>query len=100
MNYYALDYRVTDPDLELAHLDEVPYTPVPWTMGVPYAGKVGEPIRCTLHPQAGSRMPDMFIPQMPIFSDRMLEVLDAAGVDNIVRYRVELVAPNGGVYTN
>lgn len=100
MKYYRMDWKVDDPDDQLASIDEVAENDVPWTMGIPYGGPVVEPIRCTLDPDAGRVMPDLFLPGIPAFSDRMLAVLDAAGVDNIVRYRIELVAPDGNVHTN
>jgi len=95
--FYKLDWaRYTREDH--AHVDEAPYTPVPWTTGIPYTGRMKQLIRCKL--DGGAIMPDLFLVHLPMFSDRMLEVLDAEGVENIVRYRVELVAPGGRVFTN
>jgi len=99
--YFRMDWeRVPPPGMTFAVIDESPDLDIPWRMGLPYGKPLPDPIRCTLSPEGGPDMPDLFLPGIPHFSDRLLAALDAAGVDNVVRYNAELVDPSGRVHTN
>ena len=98
MAYYRMDWqRVPPPGKRFAALGRAPDLPIPWTMGIPYGRPLPEPIQCSLHPRGGPDLPDLFLNSIPLFSDRLLAALDAAGVDNIVRYSVEISDLAGGV---
>jgi hypothetical protein len=101
MPYYRMDWERFPPQgLKFAVIGESPNLPIPWRMGIPYGDPLPDPIRCSLSPHAGPDMPDLFLTGTPCFSDRLLAALDAAGVDNVVRYNAELVDPSGRVYTD
>jgi hypothetical protein len=100
MPYYRMDWQlVPPPGVRFVVIDETPDLDLPWTMGVPYGDALPEPIRCTLSPRGGPDVPDLLLTGIPLFSDRLLAALDAAGVDNIVRYSAEIVDPNNRVHT-
>ncbi len=80
--------------LKLAIISEQPDTGVTWLTGKHFKRKVDEPIRCLLDPSSGPDMPDVFLfGEIPIFSNRLVEALHKAGVDNIDIYEAILVAP-------
>ena len=92
--------RIPPPGKLFAAIGQSPNLDIPWRMGIPYGDPLPVPIRSTLSPRGGPDMPDLFLPGTPHFSERLLRALDAAGVDNVVRYDAELVAPDGRVFTN
>ena len=69
-------------------------------MGTFYAEDVPSPIMVRLNPKRGSRMRDVFLLDVPLFSDDFLSVLQAEGVDNLQLFDAEIHAPDGTVYTN
>jgi hypothetical protein len=95
--YYELDWKVVPRDPELADTDTCDDVGVPWTMGVRYAGVVRQPIKCRLHPRRGRRMRDAFLTDIPLFSDRLINALHGAGVDNLDLYECEIALADGGV---
>ncbi|WIG95911.1 hypothetical protein [Myxococcus sp. SDU36] len=85
--YYRLDarYDFAAHGVEGVALDESPDVDVPWTMGIRYPDPVQEPIPCYLDPRSGPVMPDLII-DVPLFSQRLVEVLKGAGVRNLDLY--------------
>lgn len=101
MPYYRMDWlRIPPKGRAFAVIGESPDLDLPWTMGIPYDPPLPDPIRCTLSPRGGPDLPDLLLSGLPHFSDRLLAVLDAAGIDNVVRYNAELTDPGGRVHTN
>ena len=98
--YFRLDWKVTPPDHSLANTDTCPELDIPWTMGIKYPDTLPEPIICPLHPKRGRTMRDMFLTDIPLFSDKLITCLLRAGVDNFDTYVAELHSPEGKVYTN
>jgi hypothetical protein len=98
--YYRLDWKTLTPDPELANTQACDDAGIPWTMGEHFAGFVKEPLRCSLHPKRGRKMRDLFLVDIPLFSDRLLHGLREMGVDNLQTYRAEIQSPEGVVFTN
>jgi hypothetical protein len=59
-----------------------------------------EPIICPLHPARGRNMRDVFLTDIPLFSDRLLSALREAGVDNIDTYHAEVHSPEGDIFSD
>lgn len=97
--YFRLDWKIVPPDRSLANTGTCPDLGVPWTMGMKLP-PLPEPIVCELNPARGRRMRDMFLTDIPLFSDRLLELLGACGVDNLDTYQAEIRSPEGEQYTN
>lgn len=96
MAYYIVDWRVgEDASERLADIDVIPATEVPWTQGVPWAPgmTVPDPIEFALDESRGSEVPDAFLVGIPLFSQRMLEVLARSGVDNLTTHNAVIVDP-------
>jgi hypothetical protein len=86
--------------LQMVATGKTPTTGVPWTMGVRYPKPVPQPIRIPLDKRSGPVMPDL-LAGLPIFSTRMVEVLQGAGVRNLDLYDVEVVDEvRGKTYTH
>lgn len=98
MPYYQLDANLLDVGLALQ--GEAPDYEVPWSMGVPFRKTVPEPVRCRLDPRGGPLLPDIFLTDIPMFSDRLIAILEGAGVDNLVKLRAEVEDLHGQVHTN
>ena len=98
MPYYQLDANLADPSLAIQ--GDAPDYEVPWSMGVPFRTAVPEPVRCSLDPRGGPRLPDIFLTDIPMFSERLIEVLERAGVDNLVTFGAEVEDTAGRVHTN
>jgi hypothetical protein len=90
--YYRMDWKVdfTAQGLQMVATGKTPTTGVPWTMGVRYPKPVPQPIRVPLDKRSGPVMPDL-IAGLPIFSTRLVEVLQAAGVRNLDLYDTEII---------
>lgn len=98
--YFRMHWKVVPPDRSLAHTGTCPDLEVPWTMGVKFNKPLPEPIVCALNPAGGRRMRDLFLTDIPLFSDRLLSLLRECGVDNIDVYRAEIRSPEGERYEN
>lgn len=98
MTYYRLDHDLRDVGLAL--MGEAPDYEVPWSMGVPFRSAVPEPVRCRLDPRGGPLLPDIFLTDIPMFSERLIAALERAGVDNLVTFRAEVEDRSGQVHTN
>ena len=100
--YYRLDgrYDFSAHGVEEVALEESPDVDVPWTMGIRYPETVPEPIPCFLDPRSGPLMPDLII-DVPLFSQRLIEVLKGAGVRNLDLYDAEVIdRERGKTYTH
>ena len=97
---YRLDWKVSPPQRDLASTDRCPELDIPWTMGYKYPDPLPEPIICPLNPRAGRTMPDIFLTDIPLFSEKLLAAFDEAGVDNIDTYEAEIHSPEGVVHRN
>ncbi|MFV9615436.1 MAG: imm11 family protein [Gammaproteobacteria bacterium] len=101
--YYQMDWRVEEKDteLDLADLDVIPDTDVPWTMGIYWDEPVDQPIELEIDTESGSTMPDAFFIGIPLFSERLLNILTSVGVDNIQTYDVVVTdSRNSKTYNN
>jgi hypothetical protein len=102
LTYYRIDGKLDfeDQGFEMVALDETPDTDVPWTMGIRYPGAVAEPIECYLDPRSGPVMPDLII-DLPLFSQRFIDTLKAAGIRNLDLYDAEVIdRERGKTYRN
>lgn len=90
--YYLMDWRVNERELgiNLAEIDVTPATGVPWSMGLYCDKKVEQPICLEIDPDSGDAMPDAFLVGIPLFSEKLLAILNKEKVDNIQLYRVEI----------
>ncbi len=98
--YYRLEWKEVPANPNLANTDTCPDLDVPWRMGVKFPNSLPEPIVCPLHPKRGSELRDMFMTDIPLFSNKLISILREAGVDNLDLYQAELHSPNGEVYTD
>ena len=87
-----MDWRVNERELgiNLAEIDVTPATGVPWSMGLYCDKKVEQPICLEIDPDSGDVMPDAFLVGIPLFSEKLLAILNKGKVDNIQLYRVEI----------
>jgi hypothetical protein len=100
--YYRMDWKVDFEalGLQMVATGQTPTTGVPWTMGIRYPKPVPQPIRIPLEPRSGPVMTDL-IAGLPVFSERLIEVLHGAGVRNLDLYDAEVVDESRGkTYTN
>lgn len=90
--YYRMDWKVDfeAQGLQMVATGKTPTTGVPWTMGVRYPKPVPQPIRVPLDKRSGPVVLDL-IAGLPIFSTRLIEVLQSAGVRNLDLYDVEVI---------
>jgi hypothetical protein len=101
--YYLIDWRVDEEaeGLNLAEIDKIPDTDIPWTMGMCVQNTVNQPIQLALDKNSGSDMPDAFFIGIPLFSERLLNILYAKGVDNIQVYDAAVIdVRNGQIHKN
>lgn len=101
--YYLMDWRINEEKLglNLADLDVIPDFDIPWTMGVYWEDPISQPIKLNIDPDSGTDMPDAFFVGIPLFSERLLNLLNSWGVDNIQTYDALLTdARNNHVYNN
>jgi hypothetical protein len=98
--YFELTWKVTPPDPTLANTEKCDSTDVPWSMGVNYTGTVKQPIVCWLNPKRGRKLRDAFLIDIPLFSDRLITALRAAGVTNLQSFDAEVRTPEGEILSN
>jgi hypothetical protein len=90
VEYYVLECYGPDEE-EMAAIDEVVgVDDVMWNLGRPLTESIPEPILIKLDPYGGLMMP-MFDRGILLFSDELIEVLRATGIDNLQCYATELV---------
>jgi hypothetical protein len=103
-SYYRLrsDPFARRKGLHLARIDRQPDSDLPWWVGTRFATPPTAPIRCTLDERGGPDMPDAFLAEgIPLVSERLVEVLRQAGVDNLDTYPAQLLdATTGAVVSN
>ena len=97
--FYQMNWD-TYANEEMANTLTSPSVGVPWSMGVLYENAVPQPIVLPLNPERGRVMPDMFLIDIPLFSDKMLAALAKAGIDNLQLYDAEVHSPDGNVFDN
>ena len=99
--YYHLDWqRVFPPDVPLANTETNQDLNVPWTVGVKCKKPIPDPIVCHLKSGRGTIMRDMFLIDVPLFSDRMLEVFYEFSINNLDIYPATIHGLSGEVYPN
>jgi hypothetical protein len=83
--------------LRLARIASQPDLGKVWRTGERFDQTFPVPLRCTLDPRGGPDLPDAFLAdRIPLFSDRLVEALRGAGVDNLDCYETELVESSTG----
>src|SRR4051812_14105237 len=98
-DYYRFHWDADAParGVRLASIAEQPDTDYSWITGSRIRQTVPEPLRSTLSADAGPDLPDVFLGDwIPLFSKRVLDALEGAGVDNIDTYAAEVVDPRTG----
>lgn len=101
-----MHYRLyRDPEarqkgLVLYRIEGQPSLDLPWRAGQRFAKAPPTPIRCTVTGPAGAVLPDAFLfDRIPLFSDRLVQCLRAAGVTNLDCYEAQLADASGKVLT-
>lgn len=97
--YHQMNWN-TYANKEMANTLTSPSVGVPWTMGLVYDKAVPQPIILPLNPDRGRVMPDIFLVDIPLFSDKLLSALSKAGVNNLQLFDAELHSPEGKVFDN
>jgi len=87
--FYMLDWKAEN-NAEFSNTDSAPYLGVPWSAGIYYPDPLPEPIICELNPKRGDKLRDVYLVDLPVFSNRLISVLHECGVDNIQLYKAEL----------
>lgn len=96
--FYRL-YR--DPDarrkgLHLAVIGEQPEIDLAWRLGCSFENPPSVPIRCLLGDRSGPDLPDAFLSdRIPLFSDRLIQCLQIAGITNFDCYKAEVFDNKG-----
>ena len=98
--YYRLDTRVSPKDPDLANTLTSRDIHVPWSMGSKIVKPVPEKIEVSLNPKRGRKMRDLFLIDVPLFSDKLLSALHSAGVDNLQTFDAEIRSPEGDLFPN
>lgn len=97
--YYRLNWKNNSD--EFANTDDAPDTDIPWRMGVMYDGEKPElPLICDLDPDCGEKLPDMFLVDIPLFSNRFIEVFRSCGVNNLQLFQAGVRDESGKIYDN
>lgn len=98
MNHFRL-YR--DPEARkkgqtLYRVVEQPSLDLSWRVGQRFARPPRTPIRCIVAGGDGAVLPDAFLSdRIPLFSDRLVHSLRAAGVENLDCYEAQLIDASG-----
>ena len=66
-----------------------------WYGGVKIEVELPSDMKFYLSESSGDFIPDFFCPSIPLMTNKILNILDEAGVDNIDRYKVELYDQGG-----
>ena len=98
--YYQLDWKEIPSDPDLANTDTCPDVDVAWTMGVFHDEDVEEPIVCPLNKKRGRKMRDLFLTDIPLFSTKLVSALENAGVDNLQKFKAEIIGFDNEIYHN
>lgn len=95
--YYQLDWRVTPAD-DYSNTDDSPDTDVAWSMGELYSGDVDQPLICNLNPKRGKKLRDVYLIDIPLFSNRLVTVLQSGGINNLQCFDGGVRQPDGTLH--
>lgn len=98
--YYLLDWKAKSDNTDYSNTESSPDLDIPWTMGIYYPDILPEPIRCKLSQNRGDKLRDVYLIDLPIFSDEFILLLENSGVDNLQLYQAELIDKEGKIYKN
>lgn len=98
--FYELSWKVSPPDQELSNTGRCDDTRVPWTMGLLESRAIKQPIQCQLNPKRGAKLRDAYLIDIPLFTERFIDVLRKSGVNNFQTFDVELVDLAGNTHRN
>jgi hypothetical protein len=73
---------------------------VSWISGLPHKKKIPVPIEVELNPEFGSELLDAYHEFIPVWSTRLIEALQKAGVDNLDLYDAIIRDPRSGLETS
>ncbi|MFQ5503537.1 MAG: imm11 family protein [Planctomycetota bacterium] len=90
-----MDWRVDEAalGLDLAEIEIIPPTEIPWKMGLHWGNPLEKPIELALDPEAGTDLPDAFLVGIPLFSTRLIGLLRSLGVDNLQEFDAVITDP-------
>lgn len=97
--YYVLDEQPLGSAEDLAVIDSYPNIDEldGWLLGRRFTSTIPEPLKIALDDTQPGRLPDYLKGTIPLMSDRLIDALRRAGVDNFDLYRVELSNGRGEV---
>lgn len=100
--YYIFNDMLEDSDLGFQHSEiwKLPFTRVSWVSGAKHKAKIATPIEVQLNPEFGTELLDAYHEFIPVWSDRLINVLRAAGADNIDVYDAIIRDPRTGLETS
>ena len=79
---------------QFARIEDYPQSEHAWLVGERFFTPPVEPMRCVLRSGGSRVLPDLYLSSIPLFSERLLKGLRAAGVDNLEDYRAQLYDPD------
>ncbi|MBN1186640.1 MAG: hypothetical protein JXR90_15420 [Spirochaetes bacterium] len=97
--YYQLNWRADDGE-DYSNTADSPKTRVPWTMGVMYRREVPQPLICNLNPKRGPKLRDLYLIDIPLFSNRFVKLLEDNGVSNLQCFNGGVREPDGTLHDN
>ena len=98
--YYSLDWRAKSANADFSNTESSPDLDIPWSMGIFYPDPLPEPIKCKLHPERGDKLRDVYLIDLPLFSDKFVEILTNAGIDNLQLFSAEIIDKQGVSHYN
>ncbi|MDH5546768.1 MAG: hypothetical protein OEZ43_14340 [Gammaproteobacteria bacterium] len=98
--FYRLDWKGQGTDEKLANTKNCVDVDVPWRMGILLPDSLGKPIECWLHEKRGDVLRDIFLVDIPLFSKKLIDILESEGVDNLQKYPAVLHGKNGELFEN
>ncbi len=93
--YYKLDWKTSSDNSKYSNTSSAPDLDIPWTMGVFSEFIPPTPIICTLNPERGDILRDVYLIDIPLFSNKFLSVIESFGIDNIQKYNAVLKTADG-----
>ncbi|NTX02355.1 imm11 family protein [Myxococcus sp. CA040A] len=101
-NYYIFNDLLEDSALGFQHSEiwKLPLTRASWISGARHPKAIATPIQVQLNPRFGTELLDSYHESIPVWSDRLIEVLRAAGVDNLDVYDAVIHDPRTGLTTS
>ena len=72
--HYQLNWDTCSSE-DIANTLTFPSVGVPWSMGLDYENSVPQPIALSENPERGKVMPDIFLIDIPLFSDKLLAAI-------------------------